>query len=323
MRADASFAVMGATAAVTVVDGPRGLVEIARGRLTHLERRWSRFVASSEVSRLNHAGGEPLRVSAETRLLVRRALEGYRVTGGRFDPTLLGAVLRAGYVDSFERLDRGVPRFTSALRTGAHRIEVDDGAGTVRIPDGVGFDPGGIGKGLAADIVAEDLMRFGAAGVCVNVGGDVRVAGRSPSGESWRIEVEHPVTSLPVATLEVRNGAVATSSRIRRQWTTVDGDERHHLMDPATGTSARSPVLAATAVAAMGWQAEVLAKAAFLGAAGGLDLVDDLGAAAMVLVPDGMLASAAWNELVTRPEVVDRSDRHPDVHPRDRTEVRP
>jgi thiamine biosynthesis lipoprotein len=307
MRADASFAVMGATAEVTVVDGPRGLPEIARGRLTHLERRWSRFVASSEISRLNRAAGEPLRVSAETRLLVRRALDGYRVTAGRFDPTLLGAVLRAGYVDSFERLDAGTAPVASAFCTGAHRIEVDDEAGTVRIPDGVGFDPGGIGKGLAADIVAEDLMWFGAAGVCVNVGGDVRVAGVSPSGDSWRIDVAHPVTQLPIATLEVRNGAVATSSRLRRRWTTARGEERHHLVDPATGTSSRSPVLTATAVAAQGWQAEVLAKAAFLGATGGLDLVDDLGAAAMVLVPDGVLASARWDELVAPTEVVDLS----------------
>ncbi len=246
-------------------------------------------------------------MSAETRLLVRRALEGYRVTAGRFDPTLLGAVLRAGYVDSFERLEDGAPQETSALCTGAHRIEIDDEAGTIRIPDGVGFDPGGIGKGLAADIVAEDLMRFGAAGVCVNVGGDVRVAGAAPSGDAWRIEVEHPVTGLPVATLEVRNGAVATSSRVRRRWTTADGDERHHLVDPSTGTSARSPVLAATAVAAQGWQAEVLAKAAFLGAAHGLDLVDDLGAAAMVLVPDGVLTSARWDDFADVAEVVDLS----------------
>jgi thiamine biosynthesis lipoprotein len=306
MRADASFAVMGATAEVTVVDGPRGLPEIARGRLLHLERRWSRFLAGSEISRLNRAAGEPLRVSAETRLLVRRALEGYRITAGRFDPTLLGAVLRAGYVDSFERLEPGTAPVASAYCTGAHRIEIDDEAGTVRVPDGVGFDPGGIGKGLAADIVAEDLMRFGAAGVCVNVGGDLRVAGAAPTGDTWRIDVEHPVTGRPVARLDLRDGAVATSSRVRRRWTTAAGDERHHLVDPATGTSARSPVLAATAVAAQGWQAEVLAKAAFLGAAGGLDLVDDLGAAAMVLVPDGILASAGWDELVARTAVVDR-----------------
>ena len=119
-------------------------------------------------------------MSAETRLLVPPRARGPRGSpAGRFDPTLLGAVLRAGYVDSFERLEDGVrPVRRPTLCTGAHRIEVDDDAGTVRIPDGVGFDPGGIGKGLAADLVAEELVELGAAGVCVNVGGDVRVAGR-------------------------------------------------------------------------------------------------------------------------------------------------
>lgn len=313
MPADAAFGAMGATAEVTVVGGPRALLEVARGRLTDLERRWSRFVPTSEVSRLNRAEGLPVRVSWETRLLVRRALDGYAVTNGRFDPTLLGAVLRAGYVDSFERLGSR-PRSASrggggrgGLVTGAHRIEVDDGAGTVRVPLGVGFDAGGIGKGLAADVVAEELVGLGAAGVCVNVGGDVRVCGAAPDGVAWRIAVDSPwAGSAPLAELRVEDGAVATSSRLRRRWIDEHGAEQHHLVDPATGASARSPVLAATAVASSGWQAEVLAKAAFLDAAQGLDLVDRLGAAAVVVVPDGVLTSPGWPALTgaPRPETV-------------------
>jgi hypothetical protein len=58
-----------------------------------------------------------------------------------------------------------------------------------------------------------------------------------------------------------------------------------------------SPVLAASAVAAQGWQAEVLSKAAFLGAGPGLDLVEQLGAAAFVLVPDGMVTTRGWHAL--------------------------
>jgi len=38
-----------------------------------------------------------------------------------------------------------------------------------------------------------------------------------------------------------------------------------YLIDPATGQPARSGLAAVTIVAAQGWQAEVLAKAAFLG----------------------------------------------------------
>lgn len=298
MRADASFAVMGATADVTIVDGSRALLEVARGRLTDLERRWSRFIPTSEVSRLNRAEGLPVRVSSETRLLVQRALDGHAVTRGRFDPTLLGAVLRAGYVESFDQLGRRPRRVASSLLTGAHRIEVDEAAGTVRIPVGVGFDPGGIGKGLAADMVAEALLDLGAKGVCVNVGGDVRVLGAPPDGVAWRVMVESPWDrDVPLAQLRLQEGAVATSSRLRRRWIRDDGVEQHHLVDPLTGTSARSPVLAATAVASEGWQAEVLSKAAFLDAGRGLDLIDGLGAAALVLVPDGLLTTSTWAAL--------------------------
>jgi thiamine biosynthesis lipoprotein len=286
---------MGATADVTIVGGPRALLDVARGRLTDLEHRWSRFIPTSEVSRLNRADGLPTRVSSETRLLVQRALEGHEVTGGRFDPTLLGAVLRAGYVESFDRLGRRPRRVASGLVTGARRIEVDEAAGTVRIPVGVGFDPGGIGKGLAADLVAEELFKLGADGVCVNVGGDVRVLGAPPDGEAWRVAVESPwAHDAPLAQLRLQDGAVATSSRLRRRWVREDGVPQHHLVDPATGISSHSPVLAATAVASEGWKAEVLSKAAFLDAGRGLELIDQLGAAALVIVPDGSLTTSTW-----------------------------
>ena len=56
-------------------------------------------------------------------------------------------------------------------------------------------------------------------------------------------------------------------------------------------------MLAATAVASEGWQAEVLAKAAFLDAGRGLELIDGLGAAALVMVPDGLLTTSTWAAL--------------------------
>jgi thiamine biosynthesis lipoprotein len=304
MRADASFAVMGSAAEVTVVDGPRSLAERARRRLTELERRWSRFVPTSEVTRMNRAAGRPVAVSPETRLLVRRALEGHAVSDGVFDPTVLGAVLRNGYSASYERLGgRGRPE-ASPLVTGAAGIEIDEGTGTVRVPARVGFDPGGIGKGLAADLVVEELLTAGAAGVCVSIGGDVRVAGVAPDGDAWRIAVDGPQPGAPpLALVRLHDGAVATSSRLRRRWTSAGGGEMHHLVDPRTGTSACTPVLGATAVAGAGWQAEVLAKAAFLDVQHGLGLADALGAAALVVVPDGLLPSSSWWTVAAPPQV--------------------
>jgi thiamine biosynthesis lipoprotein len=265
--AELRFRAMGSDVHV-LVNGPADLLPVARDRVEELERRWSRFRPDSEISRLNALAGSPMAVSPETLGLVGRALEGARVTGGRYDPTVLGDVLRAGYDRSFEELGDGLGTGGgSPLGRGWARVTVDPGRSSVTLPAGVGLDPGGIGKGYAADLVVEELRAAGAAGVLVNLGGDLRADGPAPGGGSWVVAIEHPLRVGPAATVALDRGAVATSSRVWRAWGPAGG-RRHHLIDPATGSPADTGLAAVTVLAARGWQAEVLAKAAFLG---GLD----------------------------------------------------
>jgi thiamine biosynthesis lipoprotein len=296
---------MGSSAHLVIVGGDPTLVAKARARIDALERAWSRFLPDSEVSRLNGSAGRPLAVSAETRLLVTRALEGHRFTAGRFDPTVLPVVVAAGYDRTFESLAAGPA--TSAVVAGPQGIEVDDEAGTVRLPFGVAFDPGGIGKGLAADLVALEVMDSGASGACVNLGGDLRVVGESPDGGAWAVGVDDPRGGPSLATIALTDGAVATSSRVRRRWTDADGVEHHHLIEPLTGSSASTSVLAASVVASEGWRAEVLAKAAFLdglsaSTATGPRWLDRLGVAALVVHERGVITNERWRRFaVTGP----------------------
>jgi thiamine biosynthesis lipoprotein len=265
--AELRFRAMGTDVHV-LVNGPADLLQVARDRVEELERRWSRFRPDSEISRLNALAGSPMAVSPETLGLVGRALEGARVTGGRYDPTVLGDVLRAGYDRSFEELGNGHGAGGgSPLGRGWARVIVDPAGSSVTLPAGVGLDPGGIGKGYAADLVVEELRAAGAAGVLVNLGGDLRADGPAPGGGSWVVAIGHPLRPGPAATVTLDRGAVATSGRVRRAWGPAGG-RRHHLIDPATGAPADTGLAAVTVLAARGWQAEVLAKAAFLG---GLD----------------------------------------------------
>ena len=176
------FRAMGSDVHIIVVapdpDLLKGLLEGATARIAALEQRWSRFIATSEISELNRRAGDDVTVSADTVLLVARAIEAWRITGGGFDPTVLGDVIRAGYDRSFEELGPETRSVPSVLGRGCTDIVVRDAS--VRLPPGVGFDPGGIGKGLAADLVVAEVMAGGAEGVCVNLGGDLRVRGRSP-----------------------------------------------------------------------------------------------------------------------------------------------
>ena len=279
---------MGSDAHVIVVGGRGDLALAAEQRIGELERLWSRFDPRSEVSALTRCAGSPVVVSPETRELVERAIAAWRLTNGLFDPTVLSALVRAGYDRSFDELESatGNRKFavgnapgTPSPSTGA----IDIIANTVRIPHGSGFDPGGIGKGLAADIVTDELRTAGAVGACVNLGGDVRVDGAAPSGDAWTVAVDHPWIAHPIARAGLARGAVTTSTTLARQWH-VDGELRHHLIDPATGRPSTSDLTFVTVVAGHAWMAEVLAKATLLhGTPLPLDLLARGGGAALAV----------------------------------------
>ena len=147
---------------------------------------------------------------------------------------------------------------------GCAGFDIDDRAHTVRLPPGVFFDPGGIGKGLAADLVVCALLTRGAAGACVSIGGDVRVSGDAPEGRGWVIEVEHPLPGArPVGRVRLTSGAVVSSSVLARTWTPSNSHTlAHHIIDPHTGQPARTDIAGSCVIAREAWLAEVLATAA-------------------------------------------------------------
>lgn len=254
---------MGTVAHVVVVGGDEArLIDGARRRLDDLERRWSRFLPGSEVSRLNRRPGRPVVVSPDTFTLVARSVDAWHATGGRFDPTVLPAMLAAGYDRDFAAVavaagPFGVPQPSP----GCGGIRLDPAVQAVWLPAGVGFDPGGIGKGLAADLVSREMVDAGAAGALVNVGGDLRVRGTPPAGDEWTVAVEDPADGAhELARFALASGAVATSSRLQRRWRAGDVD-LHHLIDPTTGSAAQTDVATVTVVAADAWWAEALATA--------------------------------------------------------------
>ncbi len=271
--------VMASEAQVVLVDaGPTTAIE-AEAHLRRLESRWSRFLPDSDITRLNRAGGHPVAVAAETLVLVTALVEGWRLTGGRFDPSTLPALVAQGYGASIEDPTR-VTRLPdeAALHCDLGAIEVDPVASTVTLPVGLTLDPGGLGKGLAADLTVEHLLARGVAGAMVSIGGDLAVGGSAPGPTGWEVVVEHPLVSgAELCTLAVDRGGVATSSTVSRTWT-HDGSPRHHLIDPDTGRPSTSDLAAVTVVAPTGWRAESLATAALL--RGGDEVVAYLGARA-------------------------------------------
>jgi len=88
-------------------------------------------------------------------------------------------------------------------------------------------------------------------------------------------------------------GAIATSTRLRRAWTR-GGTARHHLIDPRTGEPATSGLASVTVIAGDAWRAEVLAKAAFVaGRDDGARMVGTSGATGLLVTDDGEVVELA------------------------------
>jgi thiamine biosynthesis lipoprotein len=290
---ESRFRAMGSDAHLVLVGGDPLLLDDARAHLELLEARWSRFRPSSELCRLDASPGRPVVVSRDTFVVISRAVDAWRRTAGRFDPTVLPALRAAGYDRDFAAVIADDGSLTTAPRgpipaPGCSGIVLDATVRAVTLPEGVVLDLGGIGKGYAADLVATMLLTAGAEGACVNLGGDLRVVGRSPDAESeaWTIQIDAS-RGTTVGTVAIGEGGVATSSRMKRAWERA-GHQLHHLIEPSTGTSARTGLAAVTVVAGEAWWAEVLAKAAFVaGPRVGAALVYDAGATGLFVHDDG------------------------------------
>lgn len=294
---------MGNTANIVVI-GEQQLLHAARMRLSDLENKWSRFIDTSEISLINTSDGKEMYVSQDTVTLVRYLVDAQSRTQGLFDPSLLPVLIGLGY---------GVSRSDSSMKSNvapnAHwaiplgETRIDQASGAVRLPSGATLDPGGLGKGLAADMVATELIALGATGVCISIGGDMRIAGESEEHGGWSVAVESPFSeSTDLTTLVLNSGGIATSSTRGKRWVGPLG-EMHHVLHPNTATPlsessgqlVQSTVLASEAV----W-AEVFATALLVGGLeDGMSLIDQLGMAAMAVTVDGdIVESSTWKEFI-------------------------
>lgn len=288
------FPAMGTEVVVlTAGHAPAGAVARVRGLFALREEALSRFLPTSELSRLNRSAGRAMEVSPLMLETVDAAIRAAAATGGAFDPTLGRQMAAIGYDRPF-----GLPRRVTVLGMppagpggGWREIAVDPARGTVTVPVGTALDFGGIAKGMAVDAAAVALRRAGVAEALVSAGGDLAVFGRPPGRPGWPVAVEG-VGGPPVW---VAHGALATSSVSRRRWRQGDV-ERHHLLDPRTGDPAASGLRSVSVAAARCARAEVAAKVALiLGPADGAAFLADRGLSGLLVPDEGPpLAVGGW-----------------------------
>jgi thiamine biosynthesis lipoprotein len=176
--------------------------------LDRLEQDLSRFVANSDVSRINELGaGRSTRVSPWTLECLEIARDVYGRTAGAFDVS---------------------------IGTGFASLELvpDDFSVSARA-DGVRLDLGGIGKGYAVDRMAELLEEWEIRSALVHGGfSSVLALEPPPDQDGWALTLSAPWPG--------DERVLARISAARRAFSASGVGKRDHIVDPRTGQPARA-----------------------------------------------------------------------------------
>jgi FAD:protein FMN transferase len=241
---------------------------IVRATFAREEERFSRFRLETEISRVNAEAGRWTTVSRPFRKVLRASLEAARSTGGLFDPTVLPALLAAGYDRDFDAVIAGARLALHPTEPCGRWREIRVRDRQILFPHGVALDFGGIAKGWTVDRAARKLREL-LPWALVDAGGDLRLVGSIPP-EGLDVGVEDPLDPrAEIMRLRLDRGALATSSVTLRSW----GTGLHHLIDPRTGRPAQTGILQATVWARTCAEAEVGSKLALLDPHGAIDRI--------------------------------------------------
>ncbi|MCT9078082.1 FAD:protein FMN transferase [Streptomyces fulvoviolaceus] len=178
-------------------------------------------------------------------------------------------------------VDECDPEVAEVLELGAEAERLSDGWFSMRYEGSL--DPTGIVKGWAVERAARRMAESGATGVSLNGGGDVQLLGVPGPDRPWRVGVADPLRPGGLAAVVSAAGtaelAVATSGTAERG---------AHIVDPRTGRSAVTDLVAVTVVAPRITWADCWATAAFaMGSREGLSWLESLPDVEALLITAG------------------------------------
>ncbi|WP_117274242.1 FAD:protein FMN transferase [Chlamydia poikilotherma] len=204
---------------------------------------WNR---ESELSKINRTpAGVAIPLSKKLCNFLEMVDNFYRISGGRFDPTL-GPLKTLWLLHLKQHSIPNEQVWKSYYEHSGWKyidLDIDNQILTKKHSD-LQLDLCGAVKGFAVDCLLETCQSF-----CFNSyvewGGEIKISGCHPSGRPWRI-----ASSATSEIIELKNTAAATSGNYHQQWF-VDGKIYTHILDPHTGKPLELhnyPIVSATVI---------------------------------------------------------------------------
>jgi FAD:protein FMN transferase len=252
----------------------RRLIEAGMAEMDRIDAAMSTYRPETPISRVNReAAMGPVAVSRELYDLVARSAELSRRSDGAFDITFDSVGQLYDFRGRRRPDDAAIAKALPEINY--RHVVLGNPELTIRFTvPGTRINLGGIAKGYICERVTDILRQAGVLHAMVTAGGDTRLLG-DRRGKPWMVGVQHPDRSNRwVTRLPLKDEAISTSGDYERFFD-EDGVRYHHILDPASGKSARG----LRSVSIIGPDATLtdgLSTAVFvMGAARGMALVED------------------------------------------------
>ncbi len=227
-----------------------------------MEQLFSVTDEGSDIWAINHGQGEWVAVSSDTFALLSYAVEQAEWTGGAFDPTVYPALTAWGFttgeyhVPSQDQLDALIPLVDYSA------VELDAASLSVRIPEGMMVDVGGIAKGFISDLIANRMGEMDNA--LINLGGNAYAVGQKDSGEPWRVGIQDPDSDGYLAVLSLAEGGAVVTSGGYQRYFEEGGETYWHILDPETAAPADTDLRSVSVTGSAATDCDVLSTALFV-----------------------------------------------------------
>lgn len=234
------------------------------------ELKFSKTMAESEISRINHAKGEWTMVSDETIALLYTALEYCEYTDGLLDITIAPV---KDLWDFRKGNEAFVPEDAALLEALSHvnykMIEINGNRVRLQDPE-ASIDLGFIAKGYIADQIKAHLIQKNITSALINLGGNIQTIGLKPDGSPFHIGIQKPFAKLGSYELVVEAGqkpdtytSIVTSG-IYERYFEKNRKIYHHIIDAKTGYPAKTKLNSVTILTNSSVHADALSTACML-----------------------------------------------------------
>jgi thiamine biosynthesis lipoprotein len=224
----------------------------------------SQFNERDQASGDTNGKGEWFAVSEPLLKVITEAQRVSSMTNGAFDITI-GPVVNLWGFGPRARPEKQPDSEVLAKRlaqTGYEKLTVRQSPPAIRSSAPLYLDLSAIAKGYAVDAVASYLKREGVDNLLVEIGGEVSAQGVKPSGETWRLAIEKPIsTGRAVQQVVALNDHAMATSGDYRNYYEAEGRRYSHTIDPATGKPITHQLASVTVIADSAMTADALATA--------------------------------------------------------------